>query len=85
MGGSYACSGRYAALDTVEIPRALAPYLMIKEYDGAETISIHISRMYRDLLDNVVSRRSLLPCDTLAYEEIRNWEKYLSEREISFR
>lgn len=84
LGGSYACSGKYATLKTVEIPRALAPYITINEKDGAETIAIHISQMYRDLLDDIVSRRCVRFCDTKAYEEIRNWEKYLSERKIRF-
>lgn len=84
LGGSYACSGKYATLKTVEIPRALAPYITIKETYGDETIAIHISQMYRDLLDDIVSRRCVRFCDTMAYEEIRNWEKYLSERKIRF-
>lgn len=84
LGGTHACSGKYATLHAIELPRVLAPYITITEYDGAERLRVHITRMYRDLLEEVIARRSVRFIDVLAHEEIRGWENYLKEHDIEF-
>jgi len=84
LGGSYACSGEYSILSTIEIPRVLIPYIIIDDYNGAEMISICLYKMYRKLLDDILSRRSIRFCDILEYENIRNWERYLNDRNLHF-
>ena len=84
LGGSYACSGEYANLRTLELPRVLAPYIQIEETDGVETLKIHLTRLYRELLDEVIARRSVRFVDILAHDEIRGWERYLADQNIEF-
>lgn len=84
LGGSYACSGEFSKLCTIEIPRVLTPYIVIDKYDGSEIMSVCLYKMYRKLLDDILSRRQIRFYDILIYEDIRNWERYLSGRDLHF-
>lgn len=76
-GGLKNCEGSYSKLGFELVPTELVKYIQINEYDGLESITINISRMYKDLLVDIMERRYIMYFDVLKFIEIQTWEKYL--------
>ena len=83
--GSESC-GEYCGIFTEEVPDELLPYIDITQYDGKETLTINLSKKYKDLLleaiDNPEKRVS--NDDFLEILNMKLYEKYLDDNFIEY-
>ena len=83
--GSESCE-KYCSIFTEHVPDDLLPYIDITEYDGKETLTVNISKKYKDLLLEAIDNpdKRVSNDDFLEILNMKLYEKYLDDNDIEY-
>ena len=78
--------GKYCGIFTEEVPDDLLPYIDISEYDGKETLTVNMSKKYKDLLLEAIDNpdKRVSNDDFLEILNMKMYEKYLDDNFIEY-